>query len=201
MTVGLDVRPTRARLDRSVAVRLALPASILLAAIVLHFIAAACGERREHDARRAHAEEAAELLGARVAQYGDALYAIRGLFAASTEVTHREFRETTAATAVARRFPGVHVIGFAPLLEPEAAARAERDLRRSAAASRLGYPRFDLPDAAGRAIAPIAYVEPVAGNARASTSATTIASSSCSSGCTATTRWRARASASRSARR
>ena len=116
MTNSMDGRATRPRLDRGLAVRLALPALILVVAVAAHLAAVAWGERREEENIRARAEAAAAHLAARIAQYGDALYGVRGLFAASDEVTHREFRESMDAAAVARRFPGVRAISFAPLI-------------------------------------------------------------------------------------
>ena len=47
MTERMDARPTHGPLNRSMAVRLALPALILVVAIALHFVAASWGERRE----------------------------------------------------------------------------------------------------------------------------------------------------------
>src|SRR5829696_2410664 len=141
MTLSMDVRPTHGPLNRSLAVRLVLPGLVLLVAVVGHFAAAAWGERREHEHRRELAEASASHLATRISQYGDALYGLRGLFAASDEVTHAEFRESAAASAVARRFPGVRVIGFAPLIAPGGIAHREHALRRSAARSHLGYPR------------------------------------------------------------
>src|SRR5215207_227131 len=101
MTHSMDVRPTHGPLHRSLAVRLALPGLILLVAIVGHFAAASWGERREQEHRRALAEASATHLAVRISQYADSLYGLRALFAASDQVTHAEFRESTAASAVA----------------------------------------------------------------------------------------------------
>ncbi len=129
MTSRMDVRPTRPRLDRSLAARLALPALILVIAVAAHLAAVAWGERREEANVRDRAQEAAQQLETRISRYGDALYGVRGLFAASDTVTHREFRESMDAAAVARRFPGVRAIAFAPLIAAGDVPAEERRLR------------------------------------------------------------------------
>src|SRR5918994_1850435 len=168
MTPVMDARPTHGPLNRSLAVRLVLPALIMLVAVALHFVAASWGDRRQEDNVRDRAEAGAKLLAARIAQYGDALYGVRGLFAASDEVNHREFSESMDAAAVARRFPGVRAISYAPLVAAADTATAQRHLSRSAERSGLGYPPLVLPDAPERGmIAPVAFIEPVSGNEEA----------------------------------
>jgi signal transduction histidine kinase len=168
MTPVMDARPTPGPLNRSLAVRLVLPALIMLVAVALHFVAASWGDRRQEDNVRDRAEAGAKLLAARIAQYGDALYGVRGLFAASDEVNHREFSESMDAAAVARRFPGVRAISYAPLVAAADIATAQRHLSRSAERSGLGYPPLVLPDAPERGmIAPVAFIEPVSGNEEA----------------------------------
>ena len=168
MTERMDARPTHGPLNRSMAVRLALPALILVVAIALHFVAASWGERREKANVRDRAEAAAQHLASRIARYGDALYGVRGLFAASDEVTHREYRESMDAAAVARRFPGVLAISFAPFVAARDIEAQERRQGRDAERSGIGYPALELPSAGGRGeIAPITYIEPLAGNERA----------------------------------
>src|SRR5688572_24669428 len=159
MTNRMDARPTQGPLNRGMAVRLALPALILVVAVALHFVAASWGERREKENVRDRAQEAAHHLATRIAQYGDALYGVRGLFAASDQVTHREFHESMEAAAVARRFPGVLTMSFAPLIAADDIAAQERRQRRDADHSGIGYPRLELAPARGReAIAPITYI-------------------------------------------
>jgi len=168
MTNSMDGRVTRPRLDRGLAVRLALPALILVVALAAHLAAVAWGERREEENIRARAEAAAGHLDARIARYGDALYGVRGLFTASDEVTHREFSESMDAAAIARRFPGVRAISFAPLIAAGDIPARERAMRQDAERSGIAYPRLELPSARGReTIAPITYIEPIAGNERA----------------------------------
>ena len=99
MTPAMDIRPTHGPLNRSLAVRLVLPALILLVAVALHFVAASWGDRRQEENVRDRAEAAAQHLAGRISRYGDSLYGVRGLFAASDQVTHHEFSESMDAAA------------------------------------------------------------------------------------------------------
>src|SRR5438093_4565177 len=68
----------------------------------------------------------------RIRAYGDVLYALRGLFDSSNEVTRDEFHQFAQAISLGERFPGVTNISFsfrvphARKLQFERAVRAER---------------------------------------------------------------------------
>src|SRR2546426_7678027 len=68
----------------------------------------------------------------RIRAYGDVLYALRGLFASSNEVTRDEFHQFAQAISLGERYPGVTNISFsfrvphARKLQFERAVRAER---------------------------------------------------------------------------
>src|SRR5881296_3543293 len=68
----------------------------------------------------------------RIRAYGDVLYAMRGLFDSSTEVTRDEFHQFAQALSLGERYPGVTNISFsfrvphARKLQFERAVRAER---------------------------------------------------------------------------
>src|SRR5258708_31966767 len=70
----------------------------------------------------------------RIGAYGDVLYAIRGLFDSSNEVTRDEFHQFAQALSLGERYPGATNISFAlrvphaKKLEFERAVRAERSL-------------------------------------------------------------------------
>ena len=107
MTNPMDARATRPRLDRSLAVA---PGPARLDPRRRHRGAPrgrrpGASRRRRRTSARAPRPPRAKL-GARIAQYGDALYGVRGLFAASDEVTHREFRESMDAAARRAALPG-----------------------------------------------------------------------------------------------
>src|SRR5215207_3126314 len=115
MTVGIG-RPTRtpAREPRRPAG--AAPGLIIVIASAGHVVASKCGERREEARVTEHAEHAAEHIANQIGRYGDALYGIRGLVAASDEVTHREFHDATDATAIELLPDDQTVLDWLPLV-------------------------------------------------------------------------------------
>ncbi|TMH35799.1 MAG: hypothetical protein E6H59_13575 [Betaproteobacteria bacterium] len=70
----------------------------------------------------------------RIRAYGDVLYALRGLFDSSNEVTRDEFHQFAQALSLGERYPGVTNISFtfrvphARKLQFERAVRAEKSL-------------------------------------------------------------------------
>ena len=157
MGFGMDVRPAR----------FILPLIILIAAVAAHVAIRDAGERRERARVEASAQTAADELRSSVETYGTLLYGVRGLVAASAQVTAAEFRASYAGGDVAQRYPGVSVLGYAALrnrdgrrtapitlLEPRAGNRAALGLdflaepRRRAALERTlatGRPAASAP--------------------------------------------------------
>jgi len=82
----------------------------------------------------------------RIRAYGDVLYALRGLFDSSDEVTRDEFHQFAQALSLSERYPGVTNISFSlrvPLrkkLDFERAVRAERSPCHGAAGIRHQAP-------------------------------------------------------------
>src|SRR4051794_18085745 len=155
--------PTRLAVARFV-----LPVVILIAAFLVHRLVAEDGERREGVQLDARAEGVAESLQRRVNAYGDVLYGVRGLFAASDRVTAAEFHASHLARDVERQYPGVQVVGFADLLRRDRVAARTAQIRREVRGSGLPYPSFQIrPAPHGPLVAPITYLEPQRGNEEA----------------------------------
>jgi signal transduction histidine kinase len=143
----------------------------LVAVPLLGLTAAAsvwCGvlvaDREEREAA-VQAAEAREFIDRRIDQYQEMLVGTSGLRSASTEVTHAEFHRYVARLDIRRRYPGIQVIGHAPLVAGPNRTGYEDRLRRDIAASRLPYPGFSIRPAGQRPeYAPISFVEPQEGN-------------------------------------
>jgi diguanylate cyclase (GGDEF)-like protein len=100
-----------------------------------------------------------ELVGSiagRMQTYIQVLHGVQGLYASSQEVTRREFHAYLAVQQVDRHFPGIHGIGYLPLLPGAALARHEASVRAE------GYPGYAVRPPGQRAWhAPITYLEPL----------------------------------------
>ena len=100
-----------------------------------------------------------ELVGniaGRMQTYIQVLHGVQGLYASSQEVTRREFHAYLSVQQVDRHFPGIHGIGFLPLLPGAALARHEASVRAE------GYPGYAVRPHGQRAWhAPITYLEPL----------------------------------------
>lgn len=92
----------------------------------------------------------------RMQTYIQVLHGVQGLYASSQEVTRREFHTYLAVQQVDRHFPGIHGIGYLPLLSGAALARHEAGVRAD------GYPGYAVRPHGQRAWhAPITYLEPL----------------------------------------
>ena len=92
----------------------------------------------------------------RMQTYIQVLHGVQGLYASSQEVTRREFHTYLAVQQVDRHFPGIHGIGYLPLLSGTALARHEAGVRAE------GYPGYAGHPSGQRAWhAPITYLEPL----------------------------------------
>ncbi|WP_230523008.1 sensor domain-containing diguanylate cyclase [Janthinobacterium sp. EB271-G4-7A] len=100
-----------------------------------------------------------ELVGnivGRMQTYIQVLHGVQGLYASSQEVTRREFHAYLAVQQVDRHFPGIHGIGYLPLLSGAALARHEASVRAD------GYPGYTVrPHGQRDWHAPITYLEPL----------------------------------------
>ncbi|APA70358.1 CHASE domain-containing protein [Janthinobacterium sp. 1_2014MBL_MicDiv] len=100
-----------------------------------------------------------ELVGSivsRMQTYIQVLHGVQGLYASSQEVTRGEFHAYLAVQQVDRHFPGIHGVGFLPLLPGSARARHEASVRAE------GYAGYAVRPPGQRAWhAPITYLEPL----------------------------------------
>ena len=94
----------------------------------------------------------------RMLDYEQVLAGVRGLFAASDEVTRKEFRAFVAALNIEKNFPGVQSVGWVPIVT---AAQKEAHI---AAMRREGFPSYDIMPPGQRDLyAVVVYVEPFSG--------------------------------------
>lgn len=78
-----------------------------------------------------------------------------GLFAASTEVDRREWREYVSQLELARNYPGIQAVAFARLVVPEAREAYLQEVRAD------GFPGFDIrPPGERTEYAAITFIEP-----------------------------------------
>ena len=97
---------------------------------------------RELEARAAFAQyagDAADGVELRMRAYGDLLYALRGLFGASSDVSRAEFRRFISGFGIYERYPGLLNVSYAQRV-PHAGKQAfERQMRRE-----TGSPDFAI---------------------------------------------------------
>jgi diguanylate cyclase (GGDEF)-like protein len=104
----------------------------------------------------------------RVKAYSDVLYALRGLFDASKNVTRDDFHEFAAALQLAERYPGLTNISFAPLVPRAGRAAFERAVRAETSPLLKGLPPFSIKSAGERPeYVVLHYVEPMGKNVAA----------------------------------
>ena len=95
-------------------------------------------------------------IAGRMQTYIQVLHGVQGLYASSQDVTRSEFRAYLAVQQVDRHFPGIHGIGYLPLLPGTAIARHEAQVRSE------GYPGYAIRPPGRRPWhAPITYLEPL----------------------------------------
>jgi signal transduction histidine kinase len=150
------------------------PALLLAILLLMTAVATYAGAMRVHNREQelltndAHA--AAASIDRRLADYGQVLRGVAGLYAASRDVTYKEFHDFLADQGVIRRFPGVQVIGFASYVPRAGIPGYVRRVQRQITDSRLDYPRFvirpTLPPDAQEALV-IDHLEPLPGNSQA----------------------------------
>ena len=151
------------------------PAVLLAALLLLTAAATYTAARRVHDRQREQltgdAQDAVAAIDRRMDDYGQVLRGAAGLYAASNTVSYREFHDYFADQDIARRFPGVQVIGSASYVPRAGIPDYTRRTRAAIKASRLkGYGPFrPYPKlGAGESEALIVdHLEPPPGNGRA----------------------------------
>jgi len=109
----------------------------------------------------------ADQIQMRITSYVDALYALRGLFAASTQVTREDFRNFGRALDVAERYSGLGVMAYSPLVARADRLDFEQAVRAEQRALMLSGAPFKIaPAGADESFLPVTYLEPFDRNRR-----------------------------------
>jgi len=101
----------------------------------------------------------------RIRAYGDVLYALRGLFDSSDEVTRDEFHQFAQALSLSERYPGVTNISFSLRVPLRKKLDFERAVRAERSALVMGLPEFAIkPPGERPEYMVLSYLEPMGKN-------------------------------------
>src|SRR5256885_10607351 len=104
-------------------------------------------------------------VNSRIRAYGDVLYALRGLFDSSTEVTRDEFHQFAQALSLSERYPGVTNISFTFRVPHARKLQFERAVRAEKSPLVKGLPEFTIKPPGDRPeYAVLTYLEPMGKN-------------------------------------
>src|SRR2546427_472408 len=104
----------------------------------------------------------------RIRAHGDVLYAIRGLFDSSDEVTRDEFHQFAQALSLGERYPGATNISFAPRVPHAKKLEFERAVRAERSPLVKGLPEFAVkPPGERPEYVVLTYIEPMGKNVAA----------------------------------
>jgi len=104
----------------------------------------------------------------RIRAYGDVLFAIRGLFDSSNEVTRDEFHQFAQALSLGERYPGATNISFAPRVPHAKKPQFERAVRAEKSPLIKGLPEFAIkPPGKRPEYVVLTYIEPMGKNVAA----------------------------------
>src|SRR5437773_6111733 len=104
----------------------------------------------------------------RIRAYGDVLYALRGLFDSSNEVTRDEFHQFAQALSLGERYPGVTNISFTLRVPHAGKLQFERAVRAEKSPLVKGLPEFAIkPPGERPEYAVLSYIEPMGKNVAA----------------------------------
>jgi diguanylate cyclase (GGDEF)-like protein len=107
-------------------------------------------------------------VNSRIRAYGDVLYALRGLFDSSTEVTRDEFHQFAQAISLGERYPGVTNISFTFRVPHARKLQFERAVRAEKSPLVKGLPEFAIKPPGDRPeYAVLSYLEPMGKNVAA----------------------------------
>jgi len=107
-------------------------------------------------------------VNSRIRAYGDVLYALRGLFDSSTEVTRDEFHQFAQAISLGERYPGVTNISFTFRVPHARKVQFERAVRAEKSPLVKGLPEFAIKPPGDRPeYAVLSYLEPMGKNVAA----------------------------------
>jgi diguanylate cyclase len=101
----------------------------------------------------------------RIRAYGDVLYALRGLFDSSKEVTRDEFHQFAQALSLSERYPGLTNISFSFRVPHARKLQFERAVRAEKSPLIKGLPEFAIKPPGDRPeYAVLTYLEPMGKN-------------------------------------
>ena len=104
-------------------------------------------------------------VNSRIRAYGDVLYALRGLFDSSNEVTRDEFHQFAQALSLGERYPGVTNISFSFRVPHARKLQFERAVRAEKSPLVKGLPEFAIkPPGERPEYAVLSYIEPMGKN-------------------------------------
>ncbi len=107
-------------------------------------------------------------VNSRIRAYGDVLFALRGLFDSSTEVTRDEFHQFAQALSLGERYPGVTNISFTFRVPHARKLQFERAVRAEKSPLVKGLPEFAIkPPGERPEYAVLSYIEPMGKNVAA----------------------------------
>src|SRR5256885_8738900 len=107
-------------------------------------------------------------VNSRIRAYGDVLYALRGLFDSSAEVTRDEFRQFAQALSLTERYPGITNISFTLRVPHARKLQFERAVRAEKNSLVKGLPEFAIkPPGERPEYAVLLYLEPMGKNVAA----------------------------------
>src|SRR5216110_1477258 len=104
----------------------------------------------------------------RIRAYGDVLFALRGLFDSSKEVTRNEFHQFAQALSLSERYPGVTNISFSFRVPHARKLQFERAVRAETSPLVKGLPEFAIkPPGVRSEYTVLSYLEPMGKNVAA----------------------------------
>ncbi len=113
-------------------------------------------------------DQAVETVDRRAQDNINILLGIKGLFASSRLIERDEFQSYLSEIEIERRFPGLRLISYAPLVPRARKAEFEESVRQDKSVNALGYPDFTIKPPGDRdEYLVVNYMEPMLGNQRA----------------------------------
>lgn len=139
---------------RSMAAYVVLVGALILTGLAWYYVSQ--NLRAQEQARFDEAVQATQrAIDRRMSAYVDAMFDVRGLFAASESVERDEFSKYVDGTDLRRRYPGIQAVGYSERLESEEKDEFESEIREE------GFSDYTLlPDGERYEYFPIKYIEP-----------------------------------------
>ena len=142
---------------------------VLVLGLAISFVAwRFTGERVGGEAAREFQQKtdrAVETIDQRIQEYSNILIGLRGLFAASDEVTRDEFQRYLSGFQLGRRYFMLRLLSYAQRVTRAEKAAFEQRVRRDTSVNPRGYPDFAIKPPGDRdEYVVVQYLEPMAGN-------------------------------------